>query len=182
MRRILLTVIAGCAVIAVVPAAALAHGRHHSHKRHHHHAHHARVRQFGHDSNQGTVQSQDQNAGTVTSFTGGVLTITLNNGQMVSGDVTNDTEIECEGAENDHSSLRSHDRHGGDNRGDDNGDNDQGDDDNDNDENNAACSSADVTTGTVVHEAELKLSSAGAVWKKVELMTASAADNDNNDD
>ena len=181
MRRVLLTAIACCAVIAVVPAAALAHGRHHDHKRHHHHAHHARVRQFGHDQSQGAVQSQDQNAGTVTSFTGGVLTITLNNGQMVSGDVTNDTEIECEGAENDHSSLRSHDRHGGtaaattrvttirvtt----------------NDNDENNAACSSADLTPGTVVHEAELKLSSVGAVWKKVELMTASAADNDNDDD
>lgn len=180
MRRILLTVIACCAVIAVVPAAALAHGRHHSHKRHHHHAHHATVRQFGHDSNQGTVQSQDQNAGTVTSFTGGVLTITLNNGQMVSGDVTSDTEIECEGVENDHSSLRSHDRHGGDG-GDDQGDNDQG-DDNDNDENNAACSSADLAPGTDVHEAELKLSSAGAVWKKVELVTASAADNDNDDD
>ena len=179
MRRILLTVMACCAVIAIVPAAALAHGRHH-HKRHHHHAHHARVRQFGHDENQGTVQSQDQNAGTVTSFTGGVLTITLNNGQMVSGDVTGDTEIECEGVENDHSSLRSHDRHGDNGGGDDNGDNDQG-DDNDNDENNAACSSADPTMGTVVHEAELKLSSAGAVWKKVELVTASAADNDNDD-
>jgi hypothetical protein len=182
MRRILLTVIACCAVIAVVPGAALAHGGHHHHKRHHHHAHHATVRQFGHDQNQGGVQSQDQNAGTVTSFTGGVLTITLNNGQMVSGDVTTDTEIECEGMENDNSSLRSHDSHGDNGGGDDNGDNDQGDDNNDNDENNAGCSSADLTPGTVVHEAELKLSSAGAVWNKVELVTASAADNDNDDD
>ncbi len=178
MRRVLLTVIACCAVIAIVPAAALAHGHHH--KRHHHRAHHARVRQFGHDQSQGTVQGQDQNAATVTSFTGGVLTITLNNGQMVSGDVTGDTEIECQGVENDTSSLRSHDRHGGDGGGDDQGDNNQGDDDND--ENNAACSSADLTPGTVVHEARLTISSAGATWDKVELVTASAADNDNDDD
>jgi hypothetical protein len=187
MRRIILSVVACCAVIAIVPASALAHGGHH--KRHHARVHH---RTFGHDWSQSgstststsTSPSSDQNAGTVTSFTGGVLTITLNNGQMVSGDVTGDTEIECQAADMS-SSLRSHDS-GGDNgdqgdnngdRGDDNG-NDQGDDNNE----NANCSSADLTTGTVVHEASLRLSGAGATWDKVELVTASAANNDNDND
>jgi hypothetical protein len=190
MRKIVLSVVACCALVAIIPASALAHGHHH--KRHHGRVHH---RTFGHDwsqsGNSATSTNSDQNAGTVQSFTGGVLTVLLNNGQMVSGDVTGDTEIECQAAEMS-GSLRSHDR-GDDNgdRGDNNGDrgdnhgdrgddngNDQGDDDNE----NANCSSADLTTGTVVHEAKLRLSGAGAVWDKVELVTASAANNDNNND
>jgi len=187
MRKIVLSVVACCALIAIAPASALAH-RHH-HKRHHHARIHHRT--FGHDWSQSgsssTSMSSDQNAGTVTSFTGGVLTITLNNGQTVSGDVTGDTEIECEAADMS-SSLRSHDRgddngdHGDNNgdRGDDNG-NDQGDDDGE----NANCSSADLTPGTVVHEARLALTGAGAVWDKVELVTSSSTsttDNDNDGD
>jgi hypothetical protein len=169
-------------VIAILPASALAHGDHH--RGHHHRFHHAQIhhRQFGAD--QGGVNNQDQNAGTVQSFTGGVLTIALNNGQTVSGQVTGDTEIKCEAAETS-SSMVSHDRHGGDNNGD-RGDNnnDQGDDQGqgDDDNNDAMCSSSDLTTGTVVHEAELRVSSSGAVWDKVELVTASAADNDNDND
>jgi hypothetical protein len=113
-----------------------------------------------------------------------MLTIALNNGQTVTGQVTGDTEIKCEAMES--SSLRSHDRHGDNGGGDDNGDNDSGDDrgqgtDN-NDNDNAMCSSADLTPGTVVHEAELRISSAGAAWDKVELVTASAAGNDNGND
>jgi hypothetical protein len=186
MRKIVLSAVACCALIAIIPASALAHGHHQ--KRHHH----ARVhhRTFGHDWSQSgsssTSTSSDQNAGTVTSFTGGVLTITLNNGQTVSGNVTGDTEIECQAADMS-SSLRSHDR-GDDNgdrgdnpgdRGDDNG-NDQGDDGE-----NAMCSSSDLTTGTVVHEARLAITSAGAVWDKVELVTSSSTsttDNDNDGD
>jgi len=182
MRKIVLSAVACCALIAIIPATALAHGHHH--KRHHSRVHH---RTFGHDWNQSgsstTSTSADQNAGTVQSFSGGVLTIAVNNGQMVSGQVTNDTEIECEAADMS-SSLRSHDRgddngdHGDNNgdRGDDNG-NDQGDDNE-----NANCSSADLTTGTVVHEARLRLSGAGATWDKVELVTASAGNNDNDND
>jgi hypothetical protein len=187
MRKIVLTVVACCALIAIVPASALAHGHHH--KRHHHARIHHRT--FGHDwsqsGNTSTSTSSDQNAGTVTSFTGGVLTITLNNGQTVSGDVTGDTEIECQAAEMS-SSLRSHDR-GDDNgdQGDDNGDrgDDNGNDQGDDDAENANCSSADLTPGTVVHEARLAITGAGAVWDKVELVTASttsSTDNDNDGD
>ncbi len=187
MRRILLSVVACCAVIAFVPASAPAQGHHH--KRHHHRGHHARVRHFGDDQNQnnpGAGQNQDQTAGTVQSFSNGVLTIALNDGSMVSGTVTGDTEIECQAPDRS-SVMQSHDRHGGDNGGGDNGDNNQGDDDNgqgdDNNEGAAqTCDMSSLTPGAVVQEAELKISSAGAVWDKVELVSASAADNDNDDD
>lgn len=188
MRRIVLSVVACCAVIAILPASALAHRGHH--KRHHARVHH---RTFGQDWSQSgnsgpstsTSTSSDQNAGTVVSFAGGVLTIALNNGQTktVSGDVTSDTEIECQAP--DTSGMVSHETSdgGGDSQGDNNqGNNNQGDDDG----GNASCSSADLTPGTVVHEARLSLSGAGATWDKVELVTASASnntgDNDNDGD
>lgn len=181
MRKMLLSVVACCAVIAILPASALAHGHHH---KGHHRAHHARIRDWG--SDQGTGQNQAADAGTVQSFTGGVLTILLNNNQTVSGQVTPDTEIECEAADMS-SSLRSHDDFG-DNNNSDQGDDDQGpgdDDQGQGDDNNAMCSSSDLTTGTVVHEAELRLSGAGAVWDRVELVTApttSTTDTDNGGD
>jgi hypothetical protein len=200
MRKIMLSVVACCALIAIVPASALAHGNHH--KRHHSRVHH---RTFGHDWSQSgststtTSTSSDQNAGTVQSFTGGVLTIALNSGQMVSGDVTGDTEIECQAAADMSSSMSSHDdgdhggggnggdQSGGGNGGDQSGGGnggDQGDDQGQGDDNgeNANCSSADLTPGTVVHEASLRLSGAGATWDKVELVTAAAANNNNDND
>jgi hypothetical protein len=170
MRRIVLTVVACCAVIAIVPASALAHGDHH--KRQHHRGHHGRVRDEswgGGTQSQGTGQSQD--AGTVQSFTGGVLTIALTGGQTVSGQVTNDTEIECQAAEESSGSWQSHD-HGGDNGGGSSGDDDQGQGDDDN--GNASCDSSALTPGAMVHEASLRISSAGAVWDKVELATQSS--------
>lgn len=168
MRKVVLSAVACCALIAIIPASALAHGHHH--KRHHSRIHH---RTFGHDwgqsGNSGTSTSAAQNAGTVQSFTGGVLTIALTNGQTVSGDVTNDTEIECK-APDMPTMWSSHD-HGGDNG------NDQGDDGNE----NANCSSADLTPGTVVHAARLRLSGAGATWDKVEIVNAAANNNNDND-
>jgi hypothetical protein len=189
MRKIVLTVVATCAVVAFIPASALAHG----HKRHHR-AHHVRVhhRTFGHDWGQSsapTSTSAQQNAGTVQSFdaTTGVLTIALNNNQgTVSGMVTPDTEIECEAVDMSATShWRSHD-HGGDNGGNDQGD-DQGggDDENENENENAQnCDTSSLMTGTVVHAARLSLSGAGATWDKIELVTpsVSAVDNDNDGD
>ncbi len=45
------------------------------------------------------------------------------------------------------------------------------------------CDASSLSPGTVVHEAELKLSGAGAVWDKVELLTSSssASSSDDND-
>lgn len=168
MRKLVLSVVASCALIAVAPASALAHGKHH---RRHHRAHHARIRHWGND--QGSTQGQTQNAapaGTVQSFTGGVLTIALANGQTVSGQVTGDTEIKCEATDTS-SGMTSHDRWGDNNAGG-QGDDDQGQGDDDNN-NNSMCSSSDLTAGAPVQAAELRVSSAGAVWDKVILATQS---------
>jgi hypothetical protein len=170
MRKIVLSVVA-CAVMAIVPATALAHGHHH--KRHHSRVHH---RTFGHDWSQSgstsTSTSSDQNAGTVQSFTGGVLMIALTNGQTVSGAVTGDTEIECQAADMSSSTWSSHD-HGGDNGGGDQGDDDQGQGDDDNNNGAQNCDMSSLTPGTAVHEARLSVSGAGATWDKVELVTQS---------
>jgi hypothetical protein len=171
MRKIMLTVVATCAVVAFIPASALAHG----HGRRHHHAriHH---RQFGHAWGQAgnttpTNPTATPDAGTVQSFTNNVLTIALANGQTVSGTVTPDTEIECQAADMSATpGWQSHDHGGGDGPGDD--DNGQGDDDNENAQN---CDTSALTAGTVVHEARMTVSGAGANWDKIELVTTPTA-------
>jgi hypothetical protein len=170
MRKTVLSVVACCAVIAIVPASALAHGRHHVR---HHRAHHARIHHWGHDNGVGQGQTQNASpAGTVQSFTGGVLTIALANGQTVSGDVTGDTEIKCESADTSNT-MSSHDRSGGNDRNNgEEGDDDQGQGDDDN--NNAMCSSSDLTTGAPVQAASLLVTSAGAVWQRIVLVSQSS--------
>jgi len=85
----------------------------------------------------------------VVSFTGGVLTIQLNDGSTVSGTVTNDTEIECAASGQSGEDQSS-------------GTEDQGD-------SGSSCSTADLTPGKAVHAAELRISSTGKTWDKVEL-------------
>jgi hypothetical protein len=177
LRRVLYTLIASALVAALIPAAALArshHRRHHHHVRVHHRIHH---KQFGR-SDAPATPAMDDNAGTVASFDGTKLTIQLADGSTVSGTVDGDTEIECEAADMSPTSLHR------DNEGrDHNGGDDQGDrgDNNDNNDNNDMenCDTGTLTPGTIVHEARLSLSGAGAVWDKVELLTSSnAADDD----
>ena len=55
-----------------------------------------------------------------------------------------------------------------DNQADDQNENDAA-EENQNEDAQNNCSTADLTQGTVVHEAELRLSNAGGVWKKLEL-------------
>lgn len=174
MRKVLLITAASCALIALLPATALAK---HGDRRHHHHAHHARVhhRTFGHDQGNGL---QGQSAGTVVSFTNGVLTIMANDGNTASGSVTNATELKCEGAEP--TEMEHHDRGRGGDRG---GDNDRGDDhgdnnDNDNDDVNEMCTTADLVPGAIVQEARLSISGAGATWDEVELIVQSSGSSD----
>jgi hypothetical protein len=100
----------------------------------------------------------------------GVLTIKLADNSTISGKVDSSTEIECRtaGAEGDR-----HDRHGADDgpnhdaggdNGDQTGDNgDQGDD-------HGNCTTADLTQGTAVHEAELQGSGDSAVFEEVKLL------------
>ena len=125
----------------------------------------------------------DANAGMVASFDGTKLTIELADGSTVSGTVNNDTEIECEGINDSQTSFHGDDhgsgRSGGDDQGDRGDDNGDRGDDNDNDDNPMQnCDTSDLTPGTMVHEARLSLSGAGAVWDKVELLTSSTAGND----
>ena len=174
MRKLLLSVVASCALVAIAPATALA-------KRHHHgsHVHHARVHQnrFGTQpsSTASSTPSAGQTAGTVQSFTGGVLTILLSDGKTtVSGQVTPDTAIECRAPAP--AGMQSHDP--GENGGGDQGNNDdQGDGDRgqgDQEKAGQACDSSALTPGAVVQEAVLNISGAGAVWRKVELVSSSA--------
>ena len=173
MRRVLYILIAGALVAALIPATAL--GRSH-HRRHHHHArvhHRIRHKQFGR-SDAPAAPSMADNAGTVASFDGTKLTIQLADGSTVSGTVNGDTEIECDAADMSQTSLhrddQGRDHSGGDDNsgpGNNNGDND------DNDMEN--CDTSSLTPGTIVHEAELKLSGAGAVWDKVELLDLAPA-------
>ena len=187
MRRILFTVLASCAVLAAVPVIATARndehhrGRHHEqhHRRHHERRHHhARVRHEhfnGDRGDRGDNPGEQGGAGTVTSFNNGVLTITLNNGNVVSGEVTQGTELRCEMREPEFGdddqgpgggdNGGSGDGRGGPGSGDDNGGAGRGDDRGDND--NEMCST--IAPGMTVERAELRISNAGAVWEEVEL-------------
>ena len=140
------------------------------------------------DSDDDGIEDGDENAGVIASFDSatGLLTIDAFRGPDVSGLVTDETEIECEG-ENE---GPGHNEGPGDNEGpggddgpgDDDGpggDDGPGDDepdatasheDGDEDEGGeGTCTSADLLPDAVVHEAELELTGAGAVFEEIEL-------------
>jgi hypothetical protein len=145
------------------------------------------------DSDDDGVMDDDENAGRIASFdpASGRLVIDLFGGDSVSGIVTGDTRIDCEGDEDHHSEASaSHD--GEDNSGpsdnsgpggDNSGPNDQTDDhqgdqpgeDQDaedhqgHDDDNANCTTADLVEGAVVGEAELELANGVATFEEVEL-------------
>jgi hypothetical protein len=163
------------AVLALVPAVAVARSHHRHH--HHHKRHHVRTHRFGRftpkseQSTPTTTPPASQTAGTVTSFdpATGKLVITLADGTTTeSGLVTNDTEIECQATTDENGQVQGDLRsdHGG---GDGPGDNGGGDDENGGDEGNQNCSVNDLTPGAMVLGAELRIGSAGAIWDKVEL-------------
>jgi hypothetical protein len=186
VKKVLFTALVSAALLALGPASSLA--RDHHSRSHHHRVQHARahIRHFGTrdvttSGTPGAISSGS--AGTVASFTDGVLTLRLNDGSQVSGKVTGATELECSAGMmdirtedggpggdrggdqgGDHGDGRNGgDRDGGDrNRGDDNG--------GDADEGGApSCTMSALAHGAVVQDAELKVSSAGAIWDNVEL-------------
>jgi hypothetical protein len=130
------------------------------------------------DSDDDGVEDGDEFAGTVQSFDSstGVLTILLADGQTtVSGTVNASTEIECEnptiGAASHGGDEGGNSGPGSDNSGpgSDNSGPGSGDSGRDEDEENA-CTTADLTPGRVVHEAELVPDgNGGFVFEKVEL-------------
>jgi hypothetical protein len=188
MRRIMFAVLAGTMLLAVAPSTALA--RHHHRGHHHARLHRAVSREYwGSDGTQQTASGNGQGAGSVASFTGGVLTITLNDGSTVSGVVTDATELECQAPEQqtvqtdvrmDGGGDTGDDNGGNGNRGGDNGNRaggdgnqggDTGDQGCDQGDNEQTCSSSTLASGVVVQTAELDVSSSGAVWKTVEMIT-----------
>jgi hypothetical protein len=205
MKRTLLTMMASSMLVFALPAVASAsHGKHHHGARHsnshRHHAKGARLLTFA----PATVPASgapatttapttpaNETAGTVTSFTNGVLTITLTDKTVVSGKVTEQTELRCtpatspttgdddQGAGDDQSGSESGEhrspvvagqmgpsQHSDFQSGGDGGD---GQDDNQGG-NEESCTTAALVPGAMVREAQLSLSSAGAVWEKVDLV------------
>jgi hypothetical protein len=186
MRRIMFSVVAGLAILAIAPASVLA--KHHS-KRHHARTHHAKVHRarvrherFGTitaptgTTTTPTTPPAASPAGTVNSFDGTTLVIRLADNSLVSGTVTPNTEIECQAADTDDSNVAMHadgDHGGGGDQGNSGGGDENGGgggDEQGGDENGSAtCTTANLVQGATVTGAELGISSTGATWDKVEL-------------
>ena len=154
------------------------------------------------DSDDDGVMDGEENAGTIQSFDAesGKLVIDLFGKETVSGLVTDQTEIKCEGAE-DHSTGTASTSSGEPEPGDDNGGNGEepGDDNgghgeepgDDNGGDNSGpgsgssgpgggddghgvpCTTADLVPGAVVQEADLEIANGSAVFDEIELAHAS---------
>ena len=197
MKRIVTTAMALSMLTLAAPGVASAshNGRHHrahhavAHARHSRHAH---VIAIGATGSSGTTSgsngapvtpSTNESAGTVTSYdsTTHVLTITLNDGTTtISGQVTEDTEIGCRPATPPPTTGgdQDADEQGGSGAGDQGagapqgGDQQSGQDQNQGgeDDNEGGCTPAALVKGAIVRRAELRLSSFGAVWEKIDLI------------
>jgi hypothetical protein len=128
------------------------------------------------DTDDDGVEDGDEVVGTIASFQDPVLTIALLNGGSVSGNVTASTEIKCENedeqedeneVESDGLAKASDDEDSGD---DDEGPGDENEGPNGENEGPGdagdLCTAADLTPGTVVHEAELE----GDTFEEIELI------------
>ncbi|MGH2833137.1 MAG: hypothetical protein ACRDK2_10220 [Solirubrobacteraceae bacterium] len=209
MRRTLPIALGALALALIVPSSALAH---HGHSHHHNfRAHHAKFR-LVHLGSMGSPTSTPsttpstpstpppENAGTVASYSGGVLTLTLNSGSNVSGTVTNDTRIGCipsqpttgqpqnqgPGDDNEPGDQGSGDDNGhGDDQGDDDANQQQGNDGSDNGNNDnwghdhepggvgnsePPCDSSALKAGATVRFAELRLTPTGNEFESVWLV------------
>ena len=147
------------------------------------------------DANNDGIQDGQEQSGTIVSFDSGVLTVSLVNGDTLKGAVDSGTEIECDNPAQTTTTASTRDDGGDSNSGDqtesgdDNqtsstppstsgddenqGDDDQGDNNDDqgddNQGDNSSCGTDALTAGTIVKEAELHLTSAGAVFDKIDL-------------
>jgi len=184
MRKLVITSLAG---LLALSAPALAQARSHHAKHHqgrHHHSHVLFLRPASKSSTgalagpQGPGSPSEETAGSVTTFEGGVLTVTLNDGTKVTGKVTEHTEIKCEPAQEtahaaDHGGEGGEDSQGSSSGDENQGRDDQGDDDqNDQEEHGEPpqCGTSSLVAGALVREAKLRVSSSGAVFEEIELV------------
>ncbi len=115
------------------------------------------------------------NAGTIASFMSGRLTLKLNDGTMVSGAVSPATEVECEAAMSPRPTTAAgedggRDDSGGEHRSGSSRDHGGGDDNGGRDEISASCGVSALVAGAIVHEAELRVSSSGSTFTRVEVV------------
>jgi hypothetical protein len=181
MRRIILSTLASSVLTFALPAAASAHSHHH--RAHHRHRAHTVVFTHGRaTSTPGTtapttpVTPGSEPAGTITSFENGVLKITLADNSVVTGKVTEGTRIECAasstGTGGDDQDDDSGDEHSGDFHSSDHPGSFHGDDEHGSmsvEPTPGSCGVSSLAVGAKVKEAELLISSGGAVWEKIEL-------------
>jgi hypothetical protein len=134
------------------------------------------------DSDGDGIPDGEENAGKIASFDAatGELTIDLFGGETVTGLVNEETEIECSTSGSASASDSQQGQQGedgsGDNQGEQSGSEDGEEPGDDNGEDSSGpgnpgvpCSSADLTPGATVHEAELHLENGTATFEKVEL-------------
>jgi hypothetical protein len=140
--------------------------------------------------NAGTVKSFENGVLTITLFDGGELTgnvtdateiecdddtsvATTKGHDDLAGDDHGDDDGDDNGADDhgdDNSDDNGADDHGDDNDGDDDrGDHEHGDDDDGDDHGDDTCPAGALAAGAAVKEAELKATSAGRIWEKIEL-------------
>jgi len=130
------------------------------------------------DSDDDGVGDGDEQAGRVTGFENGMLTIDVFGSGSVSGKVTPETEIECDGSDDTLGPIHAfrHDDEGDEEDGDNNGgeheDRDDGDSESDDDDevDDEDCPVDALKVGAIVQEADLKIAAGGAVFEEIELL------------
>ena len=215
MRRTLMAALAASALTLAVPGAALArHATRHSSSHSRHHRRHAHTVRFVAGAiarprtttavkttattvtTTTTTETPGETVGTVLSFEGGVLKLTLGDGSVVSGKLTEATELSCVGAAEGQQGQQGDESKGDDEGGEgDEGSHgeapagswpggDQGPAQGHGDAmsqgawhadgpggegGEGSCTVAALVPGAKVQEAELTITSAGAVWEKVRI-------------
>jgi hypothetical protein len=120
------------------------------------------------DTDNDEVEDGDEAAGTIASFEDPVLTINLLGGGSVTGNVTASTRIECrtEDEQEDENEVEDHAVASHDGDGSDDGNEGPGSENEGPGNAGSICTTADLTPGTMVHEAELE----GSSFEKIELI------------
>ncbi|MEA2473475.1 MAG: hypothetical protein QOE06_1390 [Thermoleophilaceae bacterium] len=131
------------------------------------------------DSDNDGVRDGNEVNGTIASYDTATKTLTINlagpGGGTLTGQVTDSTRIKCEDSSDVSKSSEGSGHGSGDNGNDDGPNHDAGDDHGDSNGNGQACTTANLTAGTPVHEAETELVNGQTVFDKVELAPKPAA-------